>query len=471
MHDAPLSGHLAYLRTYLKVKQNYYWPTMRADIKEYCATCAVCIANTPARLRAKLHPHELARAPFQVIGIDFLEPIRPASPNGNIYVMVMTDYFSKWVEAVALPNETAETTVDCLNKNIVQRHGPPKIIVSDRGSNFTAKLFRSFCKTLHIEQRLTTSYNPASNGETERYNRTLISMLRKELEDGSHHNWEDMLGDVCFAYRASIHSSTLEFPYYLLHGRDPNIAINHFLDAVPESVLSCSVYIGSMTERQRYSFERVREESAKAREHQRNQYDVRAKEYNYKVGDKVLLSVKVVDLGDNKKFTSKFRGPFRIIKIFNNCTVDIADNSYKEQRVHVNRLKPLFETMLWKDEPYPVIARNDDLIDNSVLEESDRPNSETDRGENEDNQRSSESVYPPETPSFDTTLPPPTFDSPSQDTQRQPAINAPTLLPPEANPLHNQLPQDYLSNERHRQRLNLRPERTLRRPNRLIEEC
>ena len=263
MHDAPLSGHLAYLRTYLKVKQNYYWPTMRADIKEYCATCAVCIANTPSRLRAKLHPHELATAPFQVIGIDFLEPIRPASPNGNIYVMVMTDYFSKWVEAVALPNETAETTVDCLNKNIVQRHGPPKIIVSDRGSNFTAKLFRSFCKTLHIEQRLTTSYNPASNGETERYNRTLISMLRKELEDGSHHNWEDMLGDVCFAYRASIHSSTLESPYYLLHGRDPNIAINHFLDAFPESVLSSSVYIGSMTERLRYSFERVREESAR----------------------------------------------------------------------------------------------------------------------------------------------------------------------------------------------------------------
>ena len=64
-----------------------------------------------------------------------------------------------------------------------------------------------------------------------------------------------------------------------------------------------------------------------------------AKEYNYKVGDKVLLNVKLVDPGDNKKFTSKFRGPFRIIKVFINCTVDIADSSYKEQSVHVNRLK------------------------------------------------------------------------------------------------------------------------------------
>ena len=122
--------------------------------------------------------------------------------------MVITDYFSKWVEAVALPNQKAKTTADCLFKHIVQRHGPPLAIVSDRGSNFTSKLFRSFCKTLNIEQRLTTAYNSASNGETERFNRTMTTMLRKELEDGAHGNLEDMLGDVCFAYCASVNSST-----------------------------------------------------------------------------------------------------------------------------------------------------------------------------------------------------------------------------------------------------------------------
>ncbi len=159
--------------------------------------------------------------------------------------MVMTDYFSKWVEAIALPDQTAVNTIDCFYKNIVQRHDPPKIVVSDKGTNFTSILFRSFCATLHIEQRLTTAYNPASNGETERFNRTFTTMLRKELDDGAHHNWEEMLGDVCFAYRASIHSSTLESTYYLLHGRDPNVAINHFLDAIPEPVPSSSDYIGS----------------------------------------------------------------------------------------------------------------------------------------------------------------------------------------------------------------------------------
>ena len=109
MHDVPSAAHLAYQRTYLKVKNNYYWPSMRLDIKEYCTACETCIANTSSKLRTFLHPHELATAPFQVIGMDFLGPIKPQSPNGNKFIMVMTDYFSKWVEAVALPDQKAQT--------------------------------------------------------------------------------------------------------------------------------------------------------------------------------------------------------------------------------------------------------------------------------------------------------------------------------------------------------------------------
>ncbi|KAK4028705.1 hypothetical protein OUZ56_021709 [Daphnia magna] len=66
--------------------------------------------------------------------------------------------------------------------------------------------------------QLTTASNHAINGETERFNRTLTIMLRKELKDGEHADWEDFLDDVLFAYRSSVHSSTLETPYYLVHG-------------------------------------------------------------------------------------------------------------------------------------------------------------------------------------------------------------------------------------------------------------
>ncbi|XP_045023691.1 uncharacterized protein K02A2.6-like [Daphnia magna] len=146
LHDAPMGGHLAFYKTYLKVKNHYYWPTMRADIKEYCQACEICMANTSSTYRALLHPHEIAKAPFQEIGMDFLGPITPISPNGNSYILVITDYFSRWVEAVALKDQTAHTTAECVYKTIIVRHGMPKAIVSDRGTNFTSKLFRYFCK-------------------------------------------------------------------------------------------------------------------------------------------------------------------------------------------------------------------------------------------------------------------------------------------------------------------------------------
>ncbi|KZS20297.1 Uncharacterized protein APZ42_013090 [Daphnia magna] len=132
-------------------------------------------------------------------------------------------------------------------------------------------------------------------------------------------NWENMLNEVLFAYRSSVHSSTLETPYYLVQG--------------------------NLADRLRYSFQRVREESGKARNRQREQYNKRAKERKYVVGDRVLLDIRVVKEGDNRKFTFKYKGPYRVVKVYTNTTLDIEDNSYLCQRTHVNRLKPLLINM------------------------------------------------------------------------------------------------------------------------------
>jgi transposase InsO family protein len=108
-------------------------------------------------------------------------PFKPPSSHGNKYIMVVTDYFSKYVEVRALPDQTAITTADAFLEMIVRRHGTPKAIVSDRGVNFTSKIFQRLCKSLGIKQKLATSHHPATNGETERFNRTLTMLLRKEL--------------------------------------------------------------------------------------------------------------------------------------------------------------------------------------------------------------------------------------------------------------------------------------------------
>jgi transposase InsO family protein len=142
---------------------------------------------------------------------------------------------------------------------------------------------RYFCKKLNIEQHFTRAYNPASNGETDRFNRTMTTMLRKELVDGHHDESEDVLGELCFAYRSSIHSSTNESPYYMCK----------ILGTVPDPVPS-SNYVDTLLERLRYSFQRANEYNVKARLNQKKQYDKRAKIFNYKPGDRVLLDIRQV---------------------------------------------------------------------------------------------------------------------------------------------------------------------------------
>ena len=236
-HDKPSSGHLAFQRTYLKIQNKYYWPNMRENIKEYCTACIKC-ATTSKKInhRAPLHPLEIADAPFSVIAIDFLGPFTPMSVQGNSYIMVVTDYLTKWVEAIPLPDQTADTTSQALLKHIIARHGTPRAILTDQGSNFTSKLFANICVYFKIKRKLTTAYHPQTDGQTERFNRTLMSMLRNYTKN-THDDWEDVLELLCFAYRSSVHSSTHESPYYLMHGRDPPMLIDRFLDPrVPDII-------------------------------------------------------------------------------------------------------------------------------------------------------------------------------------------------------------------------------------------
>ena len=223
-----------------------------------------------------------------------------------------------------------------------------------------------------------------------------MGMLRNYINQ-HHDDWEKVLELVCFAYRASVHSSTCETPYFLMYGRDPPMLLDRFIDARKPNLITANDYKSQLMKRMYTAFQLVKTNLKTTREKMKLQYDKRAKAQNYITGDKVLLDIKVVRVGLNKKLTSKYEGPYRILEVHNNGTVTITDENYKEKRVHVNRLKPLFETMLWKDEetdPFEKIeSRNQHEQHAKTTPVEDNNNNE---GEESSSLSTSEDEVPPE---------------------------------------------------------------------------
>jgi len=124
-HDDMLGGHCGYLKTLNKVSQWYWWPKMKRDVKEWVQTCMVCQTHSRnyGPKIGKLAP-VTAQYPFQILGMDILGSL-PTTKRGNRSIILFTDYYTKWVEAYAIPNEEAITIANKMIKGIICRHGAP----------------------------------------------------------------------------------------------------------------------------------------------------------------------------------------------------------------------------------------------------------------------------------------------------------------------------------------------------------
>src|SRR5207247_1778190 len=116
--------------------------------------------------------------PWERIAIDLTGP-HPISNSGNVYILTMIDLFSKWAEAIPIPNKEATTVARALFDVILSRFGMPIQILSDNGLEFENKLLKELCRLLDIDKLHTTAYKPSTNGAVERPHRTMNSMLAK----------------------------------------------------------------------------------------------------------------------------------------------------------------------------------------------------------------------------------------------------------------------------------------------------
>ncbi|RVW92740.1 Pro-Pol polyprotein [Vitis vinifera] len=199
--------------------QGYYWPTMKKDAAAYVKKCDKCQRHT-------LIPHMPSETfkpvsipwPFAQWGMDIVGPL-PAAPTQKKFLLVATDYFSKWVEAEAYASIKEKDVTKFRWKNIVCRFGIPHTIIADNGPQFDSIAFRNFCSELNIRNSYSTPRYPQSNGQAEATNKTLITALKKRLEQAKG-KWVEKLPGVLWAYRTTPGWPTGNTPFALAYGMD-----------------------------------------------------------------------------------------------------------------------------------------------------------------------------------------------------------------------------------------------------------
>ena len=224
-HSSMFSAHLGMVKTKSRVKQRFYWYKLGADVESHIHKCPICTANMypKKKPRAPLKDY-MAEAPIDRIGIDVLGPL-PTSNQGNSYLLVVGDYFTRWIEAYPMPDQQAGTTENKLVYEFISRFGIPLEIHSYQGRNFESQLFQETCRLLEVKKTRSTPYKPQANGLIERFNRTLGKMLRSFV-DHNKLDWDIHVPLLTAAYRSTVHPATGFTPNKLMLGREVNLPID-----------------------------------------------------------------------------------------------------------------------------------------------------------------------------------------------------------------------------------------------------
>ena len=311
-HSGPLAAHLGAERMLQQLRQHYYWPGMRRDIYNWTAQCSHCQLSkaAPSRAHGRLQK-VLTGAPLDTVAIDILSGL-PIASDGSKYILVITDYFTKWSEAYALPDAEAHTCMTAMYNGFFARFGLPRKIHSDQGRNFESKLFYELCALAGIEKSRTTPFHPRSDGQVERMNRTLLQMLRTTATDHVQ-NWPAYLPTIMSAYRMTVHSVTGITPNMAMLGREVLTPVTLIAQPPNESLKTTVQYVASFRDTMREAHNRIREATRSTAKTQKTYFDKYVKGSPFAVGELVWLYwPRPLIRQTKKKLTQLWTGPWKI---------------------------------------------------------------------------------------------------------------------------------------------------------------
>ena len=358
-HDSVYSGHLGVQKTQERIKNRFYWPNWLKQTEEYVISCQVCqkIKLSTQNNNAPLKPI-IPKYPNDIITMDIMGKLSKSS-KGNEYILVIVDHFTKWTQAYALKTITANDIANCLKKWIFQ-HSIPTQIITDQGTNFQSETLSEVYELLDIYKTRSTAYHPQTDGQTERFMRTLKSMISAYVNE--HQNdWDQNLDALIFAYNTALNATTKFTPFELNHGRQARVPLDLYSHEVQIDLeLNPQEYAQKLKIILENAYKTVLENTMHTMEKAKTRHDRHVRAAQFQIGDLVSMKIR-----NATKFGHKWDGPFKILEKQGETDYLIKHVNSKRKRILVHRDKlkkhfnrfnehtanPNIETVTIKEEP------------------------------------------------------------------------------------------------------------------------
>ena len=336
-HEA--AGHFGASKTKALISQQFYWPKMGRQIKDYCRTCPVCLQwNNHKEPKPPLQPLPVVSTPWSKVALDIVGPL-PLTKDGYRYLLTIIDFGTRFVEAIPLKRVDAKTTCQALMQ-VFACFGVPEEILTDNGGNFTAAVTEELLKHLQCSHITSSPYHPQSNGMVERANGIIKKVLDKIAAGKSKTRWKELLPAMLMAVRTAKHTALGVSPYHLLFGREARTPVAALRQTMTDSQPLDSdilTYLDTLYKELADMEELVQERDTKAKANSKAWYDKGAVEDPLQVGDQVLCMLPTGDSG----LTAKWEGPYTVTEVLGPLTylIDKPTNGRRGRRVHRNALK------------------------------------------------------------------------------------------------------------------------------------
>lgn len=273
-------------------------------------------------------------------------------------ILVIVDKFTKMaLYCPTVKTATASDLCDLFVEQVLRCFGVPKSITSDRGSVFLSQLWTEFCIAVQMKRKLSTSFHPQTDGQTERQNQTLEIFLRTYCNE-EQNDWAALLPIAEFTYNNSVHSTTGTTPFRALYGKDPRITWDDpaVVDALKKRQKKLHPEFQPRLDRLLKVQGQIKERLLKAQAAQKKWYDQKHEEIYFVPGEKVLMSTKNLKLARPKKsLWPKYLGPLTVVENPsghdgpNHYMLDMPKNWAIHNVVNVSRLERYHE----RDSPIP----------------------------------------------------------------------------------------------------------------------